>query len=201
MRNTSNWLETTSLETATSIQLSQLQLLQKSSSNVKPNLNQRWWFGWPCLPKVLLISNYVHKSKQAVNQETYLKECINKGLFSHLLSNIIRMEIICFGLIRPKHITQILFKNVWLKKKKYMYIYTNCFSCWQSTKCSSSSSNWYCMDCTWTKDIWKQLENKQILIIWLKESNKLDQEMLQDMIESVWKKLRAMWRVGLYSVL
>ena len=36
---------------------------------------------------------YVHKSKQAVNQGTYLKEYIDK----RLLPNIIRMEIICFG--------------------------------------------------------------------------------------------------------
>ena len=35
------YLETMSLEIATSIQLTQLQLLQKSNSNVKPNLKQR----------------------------------------------------------------------------------------------------------------------------------------------------------------
>ena len=52
---------------------------------------------------------YVHKSIQVLNQETYLKECINK----RLLSNIIRMEIICFG---QKHITQILFNNVFTEK-------------------------------------------------------------------------------------
>ena len=33
-----------------------------------------------------------HKSKQTVNQETYLKECIDK----RLLLFIVRMEIICF---------------------------------------------------------------------------------------------------------
>ena len=34
-----------------------------------------------------------HQNKQAVNQETYLKECIDK----RLLPFIVRMEIICFG--------------------------------------------------------------------------------------------------------
>ena len=33
------------------------------------------------------------------------------------------------------------------------------------------------------------------------KAKELDQEMLQDMIETVRKKLRAMWRDGLYSVL
>ena len=54
---------------------------------------------------------YVHKSIQAVNQETYLKECINKRLLP-FIANIIRMEVICFGLIWPKHITPLLFNNV-----------------------------------------------------------------------------------------
>ena len=48
---------------------------------------------------------YVHKSIQAVNQETYLKECINKRLLSQI-------SFEWFGLIWPKHITQILFNNV-----------------------------------------------------------------------------------------
>ena len=33
------------------------------------------------------------------------------------------------------------------------------------------------------------------------KAKELDQEMLQGMIEGVWKKFRAMWRDGLYSVL
>ena len=51
---------------------------------------------------------YVHKSKQVVNQETYLKGCIDKRLLP------------CIGKYRSngnylfwsKHITQILLKNV-----------------------------------------------------------------------------------------
>ena len=62
MRNTSNWLETTtSLEIATSIQPIELQILQKSSSNVKPKM--MIWMG--------MFSKGASdlKSKQTVNQE------------------------------------------------------------------------------------------------------------------------------------
>ena len=55
---------------------------------------------------------YVHKSIQAVNQETYSSKNVSIKDYCHLLPNIIPMEIICFGLIWPKHITQILFNNV-----------------------------------------------------------------------------------------
>ena len=48
------------------------------------------------------IYMYVHKSIQAVHQETYLKECVDKRLLPQ----------ISFYLFWPKHITQILFKNV-----------------------------------------------------------------------------------------
>ena len=63
MRNTSNGLETTtSLEIATSIQLVQLQILQKSSFNVKPKM--MIWMGMSSKG----FSD--RKSKQTVNQET-----------------------------------------------------------------------------------------------------------------------------------
>ena len=51
----------------------------------------------------------------------------------------------------------------------------------------------------------KTIGKQNILIIWLKESTKkqknVAQKMLQGIIEDVQKKLRAMWRDGLYSVL
>ena len=60
------------LEVATSIQLIQLQLLQRPSSNVKPKM-----MIWMDMSSKGASD---HKSKQAVNQETYLKECIDKRL-------------------------------------------------------------------------------------------------------------------------
>ena len=57
-------------------QLIQLQLLQKSSSNVKAKM-----LIWTRMaPK----GTSDHKSKQAVNQETYLKEYIDKRLLSQI---------------------------------------------------------------------------------------------------------------------
>ena len=71
-RNTSNSLEATSLKIDTSIQLIQLQFLQKSTSNVKTKV--MIWMGMSSK------GASDHKSKQALNQETYLKECIDKRL-------------------------------------------------------------------------------------------------------------------------
>ena len=51
---------------------------------------------------------YVHKSKQAVNQEIYLKECIDK----RLLPFIAKHQSNGNGLFWSKSITLILFKNI-----------------------------------------------------------------------------------------
>ena len=90
-----NRLETMSLEIATSIQLIQLQLLQKSTSNVKANVDQRVMI-WKGTSSKSTSDIYVHKSKQTVNQEIYLKGCIDKKTIA---PNIIRMAIICSGLV------------------------------------------------------------------------------------------------------
>ena len=48
----------------------------------------------------------------------------------------------------------------------------------------------------------KTIRKQKLLIVWLKEWNKkLEEEMLQGMIKAVRKKLRAMWRDGLDSLL
>ena len=64
------------LEIATSIQLIRLQLLQKSTSNVKPEVMM--WMG------MFSKDASDHKSKQAVNQETYLKECMLVSEMNHI---------------------------------------------------------------------------------------------------------------------
>ena len=155
MRNTPNWPETTSREIASSIRLMQLQLLQKSTSNVKLNSNQRWWFGWPCLLKVLLISMFTKINKLFFKKHTWKNVSI-QDYYPKYHSN---------GnyLFWSKHITQILLKNVWLEKISHLFLVSTVLQ---------SSSNWNCMDCSWTKDIWKQLGSKKILIIWVRESNK-----------------------------
>ena len=54
---------------------------------------------------------YVHKSNQAVGQETYLKECIDKRLPALSFSTI-QMGITCFDPTWPEHIARMLFSNV-----------------------------------------------------------------------------------------
>ena len=68
-----------SLKIATSIQLIQLQLFQKSTSNVKAKV-----MIWMVMSSKGVSDIYVHKSKQAVNQETYVKECIDKRLLPQI---------------------------------------------------------------------------------------------------------------------
>ena len=102
---------------------------------------------------------YVHKSIQAVNQETYLKECINKRLlpfiakyhsndlakahYSNIVQQCLTEKNIPFvsHVDNPPHVPQARpIETVWTVLERKIY-----------------ENNW---------------EAKKILIIWLKESNK-----------------------------
>ena len=180
------------MEIATSIQLTQLQLLQKSSSNVKPNLKQRWWFGWAHLPKVLLISMFTKVYKLLIKKHIWKNVSIKD--YCHLLPNIIRMEMICFGLMWPKRITQILFNNVWLKKNiSFVSRVDNPSNVPQARPIETV---WTVLERKIYENNW-EAKNIDHLVKRIKQKAKeLDQEMLQGMIEDVGKKLRAMWRRG-----
>ena len=69
--NDEKYFKLTGNNITTSIQLIQLQLFHESSSNVKAKV-----MIWMVMSSKGTFDIYVRKSKQAVNQETYLKECI-----------------------------------------------------------------------------------------------------------------------------
>ena len=154
MRNTSNWLETTSLEIATSISTDPATAPPKVNFQCKSKFEAKVMI-WMGMSSKGACDIYVHKSKQAVNQETYLKEYIDKRLLPFIVKYHSNENSLIWPDLAKAHYSNIVQQCLTRKKSAI------CFSCWQFTKCSSSSSNWNCMDCTWTKDIWKQLGSKK----------------------------------------
>ena len=197
MRNTSNWLETMSLKIATSIQLIQLQLLQKSTSNVKPNLKQRWWFGWACLPKVLLISMFTKIYKLLIKKHIP-QECINKRLLPFIAKYHSNGNYLFWPDLTKAHYWNIVQQCLTEKNIPFVSRVDNAPNVLQAR---TIETMWTVLERKIYENNW-QAENIDHLVKRIKQKAKeLDYEMLQGIREDVGKKLRGMCRDGLYSVL
>ena len=75
---------------------------------------------WMAISSKDVSDVYVHRSKQAIRQTTYLDECINKRTLPSI-ENIIEMEIISSDQIWQMLIVQMPFRNVWMKNMCHLF--------------------------------------------------------------------------------
>ena len=141
---------------------------------------------------------YVHKSIQAVNQETYMKECINKRLLPFIAKYHSNGNYLFWPDLAKAHFSNIVQQHLTEKNLPFVSRVDNPPNVpqarpleivWTVLERKVSENNWEAKNI----DHWvKRIKQK---------AKELDQEMLQGMIEDVGKKFRAMCRDGLYSVL
>lgn len=157
-------------------------------------------------PKVMIwmamsskgISNfYVHKSKQGVDQGTYLKECINKRLIPFIDKYHSDGNYLFWPDLASSHYSKVVQQRLNEKNIPFISRADNppnvpqarpIERVWTVLERKIYSNNW-------------EAKNEDHLVRRIKQmAKKLDQQMLQDMMEGVKRKLRSMWRDGVYSV-
>lgn len=141
---------------------------------------------------------YVHKSKQAVSTNIYLNECINKRLLPFIEKHHPNGNFLFWPDLASAHYSNAVQKC--LKEKSIPFVLRRdnppnvpqarpIETIWTQLERKVYENNW-------------QAKNLDVLGRRIKQKVKeLDTKMLQASVESVRKKLRAMWRDGLYSVL
>ena len=141
---------------------------------------------------------YVHKSIQTVNKETYLKECINKRPLPFIAKYHSNGNYLFWPDLAKAHYSNIVQQCLTEKNIPFVSRVDNPPNIPQARP----------IETVWTvleRKIYEnnsEAKNIDHLVKRMKQKAKeLDQEMLQGMIEDVGKKLRAMWRDGLDSVL
>ena len=141
---------------------------------------------------------YVHKSIQAVNEETYLKECINKRLLPFIAKYHSNGYYLFWPDLAKAHYSNIVQQCLTEKNIPFVSRVDNPPNVPQTRPIETI---WTVLERKIYENNW-EAKNTDHLVKRIKQKAKeLDQEMLQGMIEDVEKKLRVMWQDGLYSVL
>ena len=134
--------------------------------------------------ELLIRSKYVHKSKPAINQETYSKECIDKRLAQ------ISFEWKLFVLVKA-HYSNIVQERL---TQKYVLFVSRVDNPPKLVQLRLYG--------LYLNERYMKIKNIDHLVKRIKQKAKeLDQEILQGMIEGARKKFRAIWRDELDSVL
>ena len=157
-------------------------------------------------PKILVwmamsskgVSNvYVHKSRQAVSTDIYLKECINKRLLPFIEKHHKNDDYVFWPDLASAHYaTNVLHR---LQKKNVPVVAKGnnppnvpqarpIETVWSILEQKVYAHNW-------------QARNLDLLAKRIKlKAKELEPKMLQAMVQDIRKQLRSMWRNGLYSI-
>jgi hypothetical protein len=139
---------------------------------------------------------YVHKSKQAIRQETYLTECINKRLLPFIDKYHQDGNYLFWPDLASAHYSNVVQERLNEKNVPFVPRSDNPPNVPQARPIETV---WTLLEQKVYEGNW-EAKNLDILAQRIKKKAKeLDQKMLQTMVEGVRKKLRAMWRNGLYS--
>ena len=141
---------------------------------------------------------YVHKSIQAVNQETYLKECINKRLLPFIAKYHWNGNYLFWPDMAKAHSSNIVQQCLTKKNLPFVFRVDNPLNVPQARPIETV---WTVLERKIYENNWEAKYIDHLVKRIKQKAKELDQEMLQGMIEDVGKKPRAMRRDGLYSVL
>ena len=144
------------------------------------------------------VSNvYVHRGKQAVDQKIYLKECINRRLLPFVDKYHSNGNFLFWPDLARSHYSKIVQQRLNEKNIPYVSLVDNPPNVPQARPIEVI---WTILERKIYENNW-EANNIDHLVRRIKQKIKeLDQQMLQDMMEGVRRKLRAIWRDGLYSI-
>ena len=145
------------------------------------------------------VSNvYVHKSKQAIRQNTYLQECINKRLLPFIEKYHPNGNFLFWPDLASSHYSKSVQDRLNEKNIPFVFRKDNPPNVPQARPIETL---WTVLERRVYENNW-EAKNLDLLARRIRQKSKeFDQQMLQTMIEGVRRKLRLMWREGLYSVL
>jgi transposase len=153
---------------------------------------------WMAISSKGISDVYVHKSKQAIRQKIYIDQCIKKRLLPFIKKFHHDGNYLFWPDLATAHYGTITQEILQHNHVPYVSRQDNPPNVPQARPIET---------------VWTQLERKVFENNWegknltalirriKQKAKELDQKMLQDMIEGVRRKLRVMWRDGLYSVL
>ena len=141
------------------------------------------------------VSNvYVHRGKQPVDQKIYLKEYINRRLLPFVDKYRSNGNIFFWPDLARSHYSKIEEQRLNEKNIPYVSLVDN------PPNVCPIEVIWTILERKIYENNW-EANNIDHLVRRIKQKIKeLDQQMLQDMMEGVRRKLRAIWRDGLYSI-
>lgn len=145
------------------------------------------------------VSNvYVHRSKQGVRQETYLKECIKKRLLPFIAKYHSNGNYLFWPDLAKAHYSNIVQDHLKEKNIRYVSSIDNPPNVPQARPIELI---WTVLERKIYENNWEAQDIDHLVQRIKRKAKELDQQMLQGMIEGVRKKLRVLWRNGLYSIL
>ena len=153
---------------------------------------------WMAISSKGVSKVYVHQSKQAIRQETYINQCIKKRLIPFIKQFHQDGNYLFWPDLANAHYGNTTQEILQQNNIPYVSRQNNPPNVPQARPIETV---WTLLERKVFEDNW-EAKNLAALIRRVKQKAKeLDQKLLQDMIEGVRRKLRAMWRDGLYSVL
>jgi len=145
------------------------------------------------------VSNvYVHKSKQAIRQDTYLNECINDRLLPFIENHHRNGNYLFWPDLASAHYSMSVRERLIEKNVPFVVRQDNPPNVPQARPIETI---WTLLERKVYENNW-EAKNLDLLARRIKKKSKeLDRKLLQTMVNGVKRKLRAMWREGLYSIL
>ncbi|CAF0730696.1 unnamed protein product [Adineta steineri] len=152
---------------------------------------------WMAMSSKGVSGVYIHKSKQAVRQTTYLEECINKRLIPFIENYHQDGNYMFWPDLASAHYSNVVKERLNEKNVPFVPRPNNppnvpqarpIETVWALLERKVYANNWEAKD---LDTLARRIKLK---------AKELDKKMLQAMVEGVRRMLRAMWRDGLYSV-
>lgn len=145
------------------------------------------------------VSNiYIHRSKQGVTQETYLNECIKKRLLPFITKYHSDGDCLFWPDLASAHYWNIVQEHLTEKNIRCVSYVDNPLNVPQARPIELL---WSILERKIYENNWEARDIDHLAQRIRKKVKELDRQMLQNMVESVRKKLRALRRNGLYSIL
>ena len=144
------------------------------------------------------VSNaYVHRGKQAVDQKIYPKECINRRLLPFVDKYHSNGNILFWPDLARSHYSKIVQQRLNENNIPYVSLVDNPPNVPQARPIEVI---WTILERKIYENNWEANNIDHLVRRIQQKIKELDQQMLQDMMEGVRRKLRAIWRDGLYSI-
>ena len=152
---------------------------------------------WMAMSSKSVSNVYIHKSKQAIRQETYSNECINARLLPFIENYHRNSNYLFWPDLASAHYSMSVRERLIEKNVPFVVRQDNPPNVPQAR---SIETIWTLLERKVYENNW-EAKNLDLLARRIKKKSKeLDRKMLQTMVKGVKSKLRAMWREGLYGL-